>query len=106
MKRMQAMSGNASRPRRKPNIAVYSSKYYASKLKDGFDTVWERAKEGLPPGARISMCQEYVKGCWEKELEEVREEIMAEADALHEAAMKEFRARNSLPGTSAKEYHE
>ncbi|KAJ7248271.1 hypothetical protein B0H12DRAFT_1072714 [Mycena haematopus] len=105
LKRMHAMSGNASRPRRKTNVAVYSGRYYASKLKEGFDAVWEGAKEGLAPGARISMCQEYVRACLEVETEEVRAEIVAEADALQEAAMKEFRARNSVPEQSAEEYH-
>ncbi|KAF8200625.1 hypothetical protein K438DRAFT_1758827 [Mycena galopus ATCC 62051] len=106
LRRMRAMSGNASRPRRKANVAVYSKKYYTSKLKEGFDAMWEGAKTVLPPSVRVSTCQEYVRSCWEGEGEEVKREIAAEADALHEAAMEEFRVHQGLPEQSAEEYHE
>jgi hypothetical protein len=102
---MQNMSGNTARPRRKPNVAVYSSKYYALKLKEGFDATWDRVKGTLPPSARVSKCQEYVQSCWEKESDEVKEEIAREADAQYEAAMTEYRALNSVPEASAEEYH-
>jgi hypothetical protein len=105
LRRMQAMSGNAARPRRKTNLAQYSSKYYVSKLKQGFDAVWDNAKETVPPSARISMCQDYVKACWEQESEEVKTEIAAEADTQYEAEMGEYRSMNSLPERTADEYH-
>ncbi|KAJ7922764.1 hypothetical protein B0H13DRAFT_1865601 [Mycena leptocephala] len=106
LKRMQAMSGTAARPRRKPNVTLYSSKFYASKLKAGFDPLWEAAKETLPASARISMCQDYVKACWEKESDELKAEIAAESDALHLEALKKYRDLNSLPEQSAEEYHQ
>jgi hypothetical protein len=103
---MQAMSGTMARPRRKPNVTLYSSKFYASKLKAGFDPLWEAAKETLPASARISMCQDYVKACWEKESDELKAEIVAESDALHLEALQKYRDLNGLPEQSAEDYHQ
>jgi hypothetical protein len=103
---MQGMSGNAARLRRKPNVTLYSSKFYASKLKAGFDAVWEEAKETLPASSRISMCQEYVKECWGKETDELKAEIAAESDALHMEDLKKYREFNSVPEQSAEDYHQ
>jgi hypothetical protein len=105
LKRMQMMSGSAARPRCKPNITVYSSKYYTLKLKDGFDDVWVRVKDTVPAKERIPMCQDYVRSHWEEESDEVKEEVAQEADVQYEAAMNDFRARNSVPEESAEEYH-
>ncbi|KAJ7836065.1 hypothetical protein B0H14DRAFT_2589927 [Mycena olivaceomarginata] len=92
LRRMQAMSGNAARPRRKTNLTLYLSKYYVSKLKQGFDAIWDNMKETLPSSVRISMCQDYVRACWEQESEEVKTEIAVEADTQYEAEMGEYRS--------------
>ncbi|KAJ7812565.1 hypothetical protein B0H14DRAFT_3478733 [Mycena olivaceomarginata] len=92
LKRMQMMSGSAAHPQRKLNITVYSSKYYALKLKDGFDNVWARVKDTVPAKERISMCQDYVRSHWEEESDEVKEEVAREADT-------------HVPEESAEEYH-
>ncbi|KAJ7795990.1 hypothetical protein B0H14DRAFT_2620397 [Mycena olivaceomarginata] len=88
LQRMQNMSGNAVCPQRKPNVTVYSSKYYASKLKEGFDTSGTGLKGHSPT-------------CWEKESDEVKEEIAREADTQYKAAMTEYRALNSILEASA-----
>jgi hypothetical protein len=60
----------------------------------------------LPPAARVAMCQEYVKQCWEKESDEVKREITEEANKQYEAAMQDFRGDNKVPEQSTEEYHE
>ncbi len=106
LKRMHALSGNARRPRRKPDIALYSSKFYASKLKGGFDEMWDGVKDTFPGSARISMCQDYVKTCWAREPEDLKLEIKEESDKVHKAAMEEYTKLHSVPEGSAEEYHQ
>ncbi|KAJ7496058.1 hypothetical protein B0H11DRAFT_1910322 [Mycena galericulata] len=104
--RMQALGGNAMRPRRKTNLAYYSEKYYASKMKEGFDEVWAEAKKTLHPKLRVSMCQEYVQAKWEAETKEFKDEMITKVDEEHEAAMKKFRASHEWLEGTAESYHE
>ncbi|KAJ7716492.1 hypothetical protein B0H14DRAFT_3522255 [Mycena olivaceomarginata] len=103
---MQTMSGPGSRPRRKPAIQVYSKLHYATRIKPGFDAIWEKAKETLPPGARVAMSQDYVRTCWEKEDDDFREDIENQSKELHQAALQEWKASRKIPEGSAEEYHE
>ncbi|KAJ7748846.1 hypothetical protein B0H14DRAFT_3513700 [Mycena olivaceomarginata] len=103
---MQTMSGPGSRPRRKPAIQVYSKLHYATRIKPGFDSIWEKAKETLPPGARVAMSQDYVRTCWEKEDDDFREDIENQSKELHQAALQEWKASRKIPEGSAEEYHE
>ncbi|KAJ7173831.1 hypothetical protein C8R46DRAFT_1215745 [Mycena filopes] len=105
LKRMQAIAGGEKRPRRTPDVTLYSSKFYTSKLKAGFDEVWASAKETVPRSHRVSMCQDYMRGCWDKESEEFRQSITEESDAEYASAWAQYRAREELQEHSAEEYH-
>jgi hypothetical protein len=102
---MQSMAGNSARPHRKSLLAFYSGKYYATKLKDGFDEVWDKAKSTLPGSARISMCQDYVKSSLEAETEEFKTELAQEADEEYQRALAVYRKGRSVPEQAAETYH-
>ncbi|KAJ7225298.1 hypothetical protein GGX14DRAFT_386215 [Mycena pura] len=102
---MQTMTGRSARPRRKTNVAFYSSKYYTTKMKAEFDTMWNGVKDTLPASVRLGMCQDYVRTCWNKESEEVKAIMEEESEAQYQAALKEFRERHDLPQKTAEEYH-
>ncbi|KAJ7180065.1 hypothetical protein C8R43DRAFT_1117413 [Mycena crocata] len=106
LKRMQAMTGPGRRPRRKTQLAWYSSKYYATKMKADFDAVWEGAKEAVPASARISMCQDFVKSRLDLETEEFHKKLAEEAAEAHAEEMKKFKESHVVPERTAEEYHE
>ncbi|KAJ7663693.1 hypothetical protein B0H14DRAFT_3539858 [Mycena olivaceomarginata] len=103
---MQTMGGPGARPRCKPAIQVYSKLYYATRVKPGFDAMWEKAKEALPSSARVAMSQDYTRSCWEKEDEDFKADIEKKGQELHQAALEEWKASRSIPEGSAEEYHE
>ncbi|KAJ7198725.1 hypothetical protein GGX14DRAFT_401743 [Mycena pura] len=102
---MQTMTGRNARPRRKTNVAFYSSKYYTKKMKADFDTIWNGVKDTLPAGARIVMCKDYVQSCWDKESEEVKASVEEELEAEYQAELKKFCERHDVPQKTAEEYH-
>ncbi|KAJ7433755.1 hypothetical protein B0H11DRAFT_2259129 [Mycena galericulata] len=103
--RMQAMSGAAARPRRKSNVAFYSDKYYATRLKEGFDALWAGAKLVLPDKRRVSMCQEYVQKRWDEEDADFRTALINEANEEHAANMKKFRESHVVVEGTPESYH-
>ncbi|KAJ7211680.1 hypothetical protein GGX14DRAFT_564910 [Mycena pura] len=105
LKTMQSMTGKNVYPRRKSNMAFYSNKYYATKMKADFDMIWHNVKDTLPVSACIGMCQDHVKSCWDKESEDFKASVKKEAEADYQAALKEFRERLVLPEKTAEEYH-
>ncbi|KAJ7794516.1 hypothetical protein B0H14DRAFT_3496883 [Mycena olivaceomarginata] len=102
---MQTMSGPGSRPRRKPNLAVYSKLQYATRVKPQFDLVWANAKKTTPWTERVSMSQDYTRACWEKESPEFKAEIEAEGIKMHQADLEQWKASRKIPEGSAEEYH-
>ncbi|KAJ7191706.1 hypothetical protein GGX14DRAFT_578730 [Mycena pura] len=106
VKAMQGMTGNAARPRRKSNLAFYSSKYYETRLKEGFDKKWNEAKASCPAKARLAMCQEYVRKAWAAEDETFTSQVIREADEEHQQAVDAYRRSRTLPEQSAESYHE
>ncbi|KAJ7186596.1 hypothetical protein C8R46DRAFT_1206600 [Mycena filopes] len=105
LKRMQAIAEGEKRPRRTPDVTLYSSKYYTLRMKAGFDELWASVKDTVPRGHRVSMCQDYVRGCWDKETEEFRRGITEESDAAYATAFAKYRARENTAKQGAKEYH-
>jgi hypothetical protein len=103
---MQTMGGPGARPRRKPAIQVYSKMHYTTRVKPGFDTMWEKAKEALPTSARVAMSQDYTRSCWEKEDDDFKADIEKQGQELHQAALEEWKASRRIPEGSAEEYHE
>jgi hypothetical protein len=57
-------------PRKKASITIYGDLYKA-KLKKSFDLRWELAKGSTEPHQCLSMWNDHVKACWEKEMPEV-----------------------------------
>ncbi|KAJ7807701.1 hypothetical protein B0H14DRAFT_2609490 [Mycena olivaceomarginata] len=102
---MQTMSRPGSRPRRKPNLAVYSKLQYATRVKPQFDLVWANAKKTTPWTERVSMSQDYTRACWEKESPEFKAEIEAEGIKMHQADLEQWKASRKIPEGSAEEYH-
>ncbi|KAJ7467750.1 hypothetical protein B0H11DRAFT_1921238 [Mycena galericulata] len=80
LKRMQSLGGGSMRPRRKSNLAYYSGKYYATRMKDGFDAEWEKAKTTLDTNMRVSMCQDYVNTKWEAETKEFKDKMIVRVE--------------------------
>jgi predicted 3-demethylubiquinone-9 3-methyltransferase (glyoxalase superfamily) len=105
LKDMQSMA-ISGRPRRKLNLAYYSSKYYATRMKAKFDVLWAEAKKTLASSNRLSMCQDYVNSCWEKESEEFKQEMIMEADDEHAEAMRKYKEKREIPERTAESYHE
>ncbi|KAJ7609858.1 hypothetical protein FB45DRAFT_1038329 [Roridomyces roridus] len=101
LRTMHRIASGGAAPRRKSNVALYSAKYYATRMKEAFDKEWEKAKTTLPATMRVSLCQDHVKKCWEGEEQEFKE-----ADEAHEAALKAYREQNPSTEHTPEEYHE
>ncbi|KAJ7794529.1 hypothetical protein B0H14DRAFT_3496893 [Mycena olivaceomarginata] len=102
---MQTMGGPGARPRHKPAIQVYSKLYYMTRIKPRFDVMWEKAKEALPSSAHITMSQDYTRSCGEKEDEDFKADVEKKGQGVHQAALEEWKASQSIPEGSAEEYH-
>ncbi|KAF8194442.1 hypothetical protein K438DRAFT_1969057 [Mycena galopus ATCC 62051] len=82
---MQSMSGPTARPRRKPALVV---------------------KGTVPDTFRVSMSQDFVRTCWEKESDSFKEDIEKQAQEMHHEAMEKWKAGRVTPVQSAESYHE
>ncbi|KAF8176871.1 hypothetical protein K438DRAFT_1770348 [Mycena galopus ATCC 62051] len=103
---MQSMSGPTARPRRKPALVVYSKLHYATRVKTEFDKVWAKVKGTVPDTFRVSMSQDFVRTCWEKESDSFKEDIEKQAQEMHHEAMEKWKAGRVTPVQSAESYHE
>lgn len=103
---MQKMSGPSKRPRRLPTVVAYSKLHYTTRIKPDFDKLWSEAKATTPAMARVSMSQDFVRACWEKESTEFKEEVEAAALEMHRVAMEEWKSRRKIPKHDAEQYHE
>ncbi|KAF7372681.1 hypothetical protein MVEN_00131400 [Mycena venus] len=70
-------------------------------MKAQFDALWSEAKKTLAASNRLSMCQDYVNSCWEKESEEFKEELIKEADGEHAEAMRKYKEKREIPERTA-----
>ncbi|KAJ7605012.1 hypothetical protein FB45DRAFT_1149661 [Roridomyces roridus] len=103
LKTMQHL-GAGGVPRRKAYAKHYSEKYYASRIKKGFDKEWEAAKTTL--GDNMRVCQTYAQKCWDAEPEDFKAALIAEVDTEHAEKVKKFREKNDMVEHTAEEYHE
>jgi hypothetical protein len=79
---------------------VYSSKYYAAKIKAGFDAHWEKEKNVLPISERVSLMAEWVRNSWEAETPEFHKMFTEEFDAEYQAAVRDYKdGKASPPGS-------
>ncbi|KAJ7708876.1 hypothetical protein B0H17DRAFT_1124670 [Mycena rosella] len=106
LKVMHQMSGGNTRPCQKTELALYSSKYYATWMKTEFDVLWEVAKQTLGPEQRVSMCQDFVRSKFNAETPEFRAAIKVEAEEAHKAAMKKYKEARQIPEKSVEGYFE
>jgi hypothetical protein len=102
---MQSLSGPGKRPRRLPAVVVYSKLHYTARVKPEFDKIWAEAKLTTPATARVSMSQDFVRTCWEKESPELKAEVELAAEEMHRVAMEAWRAKRKTPERSAEDYH-
>ncbi|KAJ7895927.1 hypothetical protein B0H14DRAFT_3425876 [Mycena olivaceomarginata] len=102
---MQSMVGPTQRPRRKPDVAVYSRLYCETKLKPDFDRIWATTKLTVPESSRVAMSQDFVRSRWIQETAEVKAEVAAEAEAIHTASIAAWKEKRSMLGQTAAEYH-
>ncbi|KAJ7073547.1 hypothetical protein B0H15DRAFT_957080 [Mycena belliarum] len=103
---MREMSGGSGRPRRKTAVGWYSNKYYDTRMKTEFDALWEDAKATLPAGARVSLCQDFVRGKWAEESVQFQAEIEAEAEAHFAEALRKYKEGRTTREYTSQVYHE
>ncbi|KAF8868781.1 hypothetical protein BD779DRAFT_1459174 [Infundibulicybe gibba] len=88
------------RPRKKSALSMYMQLHYKNRLKARFDPVWEQVKDTVPPEARISMCNEFVRGCWERETKEFQKGIEDRVAEEYAKAMEVYKAKGSWDDTA------
>ncbi|KAJ7078701.1 hypothetical protein B0H15DRAFT_804724 [Mycena belliarum] len=106
LKTMRGMSSASTRPRRQTAVALYSGRFYETKMKAEFDALWKTAKDTLTLDKRISMCQDFVRAKWAAETEEFRESMEEEIRQNHKDALRKFKEAREVTESTAKEYHE
>jgi hypothetical protein len=94
---MQSLSGPGKRPHRLPAVVVYSKLHYTACVKPEFDKIWTEAKLTTPATARVSMSQDFVRTCWEKESPELKAEVELAAEEMHRVAMEAWWAKRKTP---------
>jgi hypothetical protein len=91
----------AGRPRKKRILQVYSSRFYATKIKAGFDAHWAKEKGALPASERVSLMADWVRNSWEAETPEFRKAFTEEFDAEYQAAVKGYKEGKAfMPGSA------
>jgi hypothetical protein len=91
-------STSLARPRKKASVTVYGDLYKA-KLKKSFDLVWELAKGSTEPHQRLSMRNDHVKACWEKEMPEVRDKVTKHTEEENAQLMAAWKKKASFTGS-------
>jgi hypothetical protein len=85
---------------------MYSKLHYVTRVKPEFDKLWATVKATVPATARVSMSQDFVRTCWEKETPEFKEQVEVAAQEMHRVAMEEWKAKRKTTVRGAEEYHE
>jgi len=89
---------SVARPRKKSALMIYGDLNKES-IKATFDPLWESVKGTMTNSQRIQMWSKHVKACWEKEMPEVRDKIMKQADKESEKAVADWRKKASFTGS-------
>lgn len=98
-------------PRRPRVVQYYSSLFYQDRIKEVFETEWNRVcdlpvAEGSRKPAKINVRNRVTKELWEKEDEETRGTVERAVDAHHLKAMAQYKTLRALPTTrTAEDYH-
>ena len=91
-------STGLARPRKKVSVNVYGDLYKA-KLKKSFDLHWESAKGSTEPHQRLSMWNDHVKACWEKETPELQDEVTKRTEEENAQLMAARKKKASFTGS-------
>jgi hypothetical protein len=103
---MHAMTGPNARPHRQPTVVVYSKLHYETRVKPKFDAEWATVKDTTPATARVALCRDFVRKCWDKETDEFKESVEREASEMHRAALEEWKGARKVPERTAETYHQ
>ena len=91
-------STGLARPRKKVSVNVYGDLYKA-KLKKSFDLHWESAKGSTEPHQRLSMWNDHVKACWEKETPELQDEVTKRTEEENAQLMAAWKKKALFTGS-------
>ena len=91
-------STGLARPRKKASVTVYGD-LYREKLKKSFDLHWESAKGSTEPHQRLSIWNDHVKSCWEKETPEVQDKVTKHTEEENAQLMAAWKKKVSFTGS-------
>lgn len=91
-------SKSVTRPRKKVPVTTYGE-LYKEKIKETFDPLWESMKGSRTPQLRLSMWNDHVRACWEKEMPEVKDEITKYTSAENEQLTATWKKKASFTGS-------
>jgi hypothetical protein len=75
-----------------------------TRIKPKFDALWLEVKHTMPGSARVALCQDFVRKCWEEENDEFKELIEKEAQEMHRIALEEWKATRKVVERTAETY--
>lgn len=71
-----------------------------------FQEIWTDARSTVPNSERLSMCRDFIARKWNKESEDFRSNIIAQADKNYKDALDSYKShRKAHHESSAEEYH-